>query len=236
MLSDDDWLEPNYVERCLEALQADPARALVCGRACYVRDGATVRRGAPLSLESRDPGARVLAYLRTVDENGLFYGLARREQLLRATPLRNVLGNDWLVVLGMLAQGTAVTLEETSIVRELGGTSADFARLARALGLPRAQALVPHLVIASHVLAEIGWRAPAFRAMAPRARVVLAPRAALAAIDWRSAAWHATLPAAAAAGRHRWGRPLWRAYLRVTRALGAAHEGLLDDAPPPPGR
>ena len=229
MLSDDDWLEPNYVERCLEALRAERSHSLVCGRARYFDGERPARLGTLITLESPAPSARVLDYLRGVDENGLFYGLARRETLRAAAPLRNVLGNDWLVVAGMLMAGTAVTIESTAINRERGGTSADFRKLAGTLDLPRIQARAPHVVIAWQVLSEILWRAPAFRALGDGERVLLAVRAAATVLDWRSDAWHATAPTAAALGRRRGGAPLWRAYLRITARLGARHERLPDE-------
>ena len=229
MLSDDDWLEPTYVERCLEALVAEPSRSLVCGRARYFAGDRVARLGAPITLESPDAGRRVVDYLESVDENGLFYGLARRETLRAAAPLRNVLGNDWLLVAGMLMAGAAATIETTAINREVGGTSADFRRLAATLDLPRIQARAPHVVIAWQVLAEILWRAPAFRTLATGERAILAGRAASTVLDWRSDAWHATAPTAAALGRRRGGAPLWRAYLRITARLGATHERLPDE-------
>jgi hypothetical protein len=229
MLSDDDWLEATYVERCLAGLREDGAPwSMVCGRARY-HDGERVRLGAAITLDSSDPATRVLDYLRGVDENGLFYGLSRRDTLRTAAPLRNVLGNDWLLVAAILVQGPATTLETTHINRELGGTSADFRKLAATLGVPRAQARLPHVVIAWETLVEILWRSGAFRALPARERAALAGRAALTVLDWRSDAWHATAPTAAALGRRRWGAPLWRAYLRVTRRLGATHEHLPDE-------
>ena len=143
--------------------------------------------------------------------------------------MRNVLGNDWLIVAGLLVQGTGVTLATTSINRELGGTSADFRKLAKTLGLPSAQARVPHLVIAWEVLAEVLWRSRAFRAIPGGARARLGLRASIAVLDWRSDAWHLTAPTAAAIGRHRHGGVVWRAYLAVTRRLGATHEQLPDE-------
>jgi hypothetical protein len=230
MLSDDDWLAATYLEECLLALRADPSRALVCGRARYL-DGQrrTVRLGADITLESPDPRRRVLDYLRQVDENGLFYGLTRTEALRAAAPLRNVLGNDWLVVAALVAQGTAATVETTWINRELGGTSADARKLAATLGLPPAQARAPHIVMAWETLAEILWRGRVFHRLPAHERVMLAGRAALTVLDWRSDAWHATAPTAAALARRPGGALLWRAYLRITRRLGATHEQLPDE-------
>ena len=221
LLSDDDWLDPGYVEACLEELRAHPELVLACGRARYVREGEAVKQGVPIQLREASAPERVLRYLREVDENGVFYGLMAREVLLRAAPLRNVLGNDWLLAASVAAQGEVATIEAAAINRELGGTSADFPRLARTLGLPRWQAWVPHLVIAWEVLRDVSGRAGAYRALPSRSRARLALAGAWSVISWRSLAWHATMPAFAAAGRHRWGRPLWRAYERFTRALGA---------------
>ena len=234
VLSDDDWLEEAYVARCRAALREDPALSIACGRARYVRasDGGTVRRGVALTLDAPDPRRRVLDYLRAIDENGLFYGLTRRATLLRAVPLRNVLGNDWLIVAGLLMAGTATTLQSTAIVRELGGTSADFDRLTATLGLPRAQARAPHVVMGAQVAAEILWRGEAFRELRAARRAAFAARAGASVLDWRSDAWHATAPAAAALGRRRWGAPLWRVYLALTRRLGATHEHLPGAGPP----
>ena len=234
LLSDDDWLEETYVERCLAALLGDPARRLVCGRAHYLDGGRTAHLGLLSSFDSPDPATRVLDYLRGVDENGLFYGLARADTLRAAAPLRNALGNDWLLVASILVQGHAITVETTQINRELGGTSADFGKLTATLGLPRAQARAPHLVMAWETLAEILWRGRAFRRLAPAARVRLAARAALAVLDWRSDAWHATVPTAAALRGRPGGAALWRGYLWVTRRLGATHAQLPDEPTTPP--
>jgi glycosyltransferase involved in cell wall biosynthesis len=224
LLSDDDWLETGYVESCLAELRAHPELVLACGRASYVREGKVVKRGVAMQLREPSAPQRVLHYLREVDENGVFYGLMGRDVLQRAAPLRNVLGNDWLLAAGVAAQGEVATIEAAQINRELDGTSADFARLCRTLGLPRWQAWVPHLVMAWEVLRDVGWRAEAYRSLPIGARVRLASGGARAVISWRSLVWHATMPAFAAAGRHRWGRPLWRGYERVTRGLGAGRE------------
>jgi glycosyltransferase involved in cell wall biosynthesis len=221
VLSDDDWLDPDYVASCLAELRRRPDLALACGSARYLREGAVVRHGVEMQLDEDAPSPRVLAYVRDVDENGFFYGLMARDVLRRAAPLRNVLGNDWLLAAAIAAQGRAATLAETSINRELDGTSADFAKLTATLGLPRWQARVPHLVIAWQLFADIGWRAPVYRDLSPFARVRLACGAAWAAIRWSSLVWHITMPTFAALGRRRGGRWLWRLYLRVTRLAGA---------------
>jgi glycosyltransferase involved in cell wall biosynthesis len=221
LLSDDDWLEASYIERCLAELQARQEHVLICGSARYTEDEQVVRGGVALQLEQPTPRARVVAYLRAVDENGLLYGLMPRAVLERAAPMRNVLANDWLLVAAIVAQGKAATLEDTHVMRELGGTSADFRKLTATFGLPRWQARIPHLVIAWQVLSEVGWRALVYRDLPTGERLRLALAGARAALRWRSLAWHMTMPTFAALGRRRGLHWLWRAYQRLTQLLGA---------------
>lgn len=220
LLSDDDWLDPGYVASCLAELRRAPELVLACGIGRYLRDGEVVRAGVEMQLERDSPRARVLAYVHEVDENGLFYGLMARAVLRRAAPLRNVLGNDWLLAAAVAAQGKARTLTTTSINRELDGTSADFAKLCATLGLPGWQARIPHLVIASQLIADIGWRAPAYRDLGVLERARLACAAAWVAIRWRSLIWHMTMPSFAALGKRRGGGWLWQRYLWLARWAG----------------
>ncbi len=220
LLSDDDWLDPDYVATCLAELRRAPDLVLACGIGRYLRDGDVVRGGVAMRLEQDSPHARLVSYVRDVDENGLFYGLMARAVMRRAAPLRNVLGNDWLLAAAIAAQGKATTLTGTSINRELDGTSADFAKLCATLGLPGWQARIPHLVIASQLIADIGWRAPVYRDLGPLARARLACAAAWAAIRWRSLIWHMTMPSFAALSRRRSGRWLWNRYLWLARRAG----------------
>jgi hypothetical protein len=220
LLSDDDWLDDSYVASCLDELNRRPGHVLACGIAHYVRNGSVVREGVDMQLDDDSPNRRVLTYMREVDENGVFYGLMPRAVLRRAAPLRNVLGNDWLFAAAIAVQGKVATTHATTINRELGGTSADFAKLATTLELPAWQARIPHLVIAGEVLKDIGWRAPAYSDLPVLARVSLALTAPVAAIRWRSLAWHMTMPTFAALGKQRGGRWLWRLYKRIAGLFG----------------
>jgi hypothetical protein len=221
LLCDDDWLKDDYVERCLAELRSAPDLMLVCGTARYVQDGERVRSGVEFTLDEPHPAERIRTYLKGVDENGLMYGLMSRDVLAQAAPMRSVLGNDWLLVMAMLAQGKARTLSDTAILRELHGTSADFAKLTRTLGLPAWQARIPHLAIAWQVLLDVCGRAPVYRRLPVGERMRTALICPPAAIRWRSLAWHMTMPAFAALAGHRRTRWLWHGYTRLTRLAGA---------------
>jgi glycosyltransferase involved in cell wall biosynthesis len=225
VLSDDDWLEEHYVERCLELLRARSDHVLACGVARYVARHRATHSGVVLRLDDPDPGVRIARYLHNVDENGLFYGLVPTAVRQRAAPLRDALGNDWLLVAAILAQGKATTLEDTAIMRELGGTSADISKLVRTLALPRWQARLPHVTIAGELVGDVLWRNDAYASLTRRERVALAIRGASAVFDWRSEVWHMTMPTFAALGQRRGLRWLWRLYLGVARRAGATQSG-----------
>ena len=88
LLADDDWFDPDYVERCLALLLSDPDIALAAGRARYVRNGAFVHDGVIHQHLQSSPAARVRSYLAAVDDNGVLYGLVPRAVLEKARPYR----------------------------------------------------------------------------------------------------------------------------------------------------
>jgi glycosyltransferase involved in cell wall biosynthesis len=221
MLADDDWLDPGYVSACLAELGADRGAALVAGRARYVRDGAFVHDGVVHDHRQSDPAARVRAYLATVDDNGVFYGLMPRDVLDRVRPKPGVLGNDWLHVARIASQGPIRTLPEVRIHRELGGTSVDVASILSTFGGPSWQARFPQLVIAWELLRDIGWGHPVYAPLGRGRRLVLGVAGAAVSIRWRDLGWHLITPSVARLARRPRGRRLWRSYERFTRALGA---------------
>lgn len=221
MLADDDWIDSDYVARCLAALRGGEGLVLAGGRPEYVRGSTFVSDGTLHSHRQRSLEQRVRDYLRTVDENGIMYGLMPREVMDRAAPLPNVLGNDWLWVARIAAQGPVETLEEVRVHRELGGTSVNIESIVRIFGLSRWQARVPQFVIASELFADIAWRSSVYEALGPRRRWMLALQGALASMRWRALVWHLLTPAVRRISGARDGHPVWRAYERLTRALGA---------------
>jgi glycosyltransferase involved in cell wall biosynthesis len=202
LVADDDWIDPDYVERCLAALRERPELSVAAGRPRYLRDGAEVDYGAPIELLQTSGAARVRAYFARVDDNAPFYGLARREAVLAQPPMRRVLGFDWLWVAGLAYCGGVARVAETAISRELGGASQSTAQNVRTSGLPRRHAKVPHLVIAWQVLSEIGWRSPVYAPLSRRRRLGLALRCALS-VPGRNLR-HVAFHLAPAAVQRRW--------------------------------
>jgi glycosyltransferase involved in cell wall biosynthesis len=181
LLADDDWIDTDYVARCLAVLRADPRVAVAAGRARYLRDGAEVPWGDDVRVTGAAGAERVRAFYAQVGRNaGVFYGLVARETLGRLPRMRNVLGFDWLRLAALAYVGRLEVVSETTLHRELGGASTDTASNLRTSGLPPAQAKIPHLLIAWETLREIGWGAELYAPLGRARRLALAARCAIA--------------------------------------------------------
>jgi hypothetical protein len=221
MLADDDWLDRDYVARCAEVLDARPEVALAAGRARYYRDGVPAGEGAWHRHLQDDPARRVIDYLSTVTDNGVFYGLVRGAAVRRAGPMPNVLGNDWLHVARIAAQGVIEMRDDVHVNRELDGTSVDVQSILDTFGQASWRSRIPQLVIAWEIARDLCAGGDAYAAIGAGARPWVAGRAALGSISWPDLAWHLVTPSVVALGRRPCGRMVWRAYERVTRSLGA---------------
>lgn len=176
LLSDDDWLAPDYVERCLAELRARPELALVCGRARYHRGDAFVQEGIVVRLSDRDPARRVAAYFDAVGENATFYGLLRADVARAVFPLSNVLGGDWLLMAAVAWLGAIETLDATTLSRSVGGVGSSPEGTAELTGQSAAHGRHAHLSIGWSVLREIGWRSALYAPLGRVRRLRLALR------------------------------------------------------------
>ena len=160
-LGHDDWLSEKYIEVCAKTLNENSDVSLACGQAIYCRDGNEVFRGAVVQLQQESPRERVAAYFDTVSDNGMFYGLMRRE-LLAKVKMNDVMGGDWLMIASIAFMGKVVTLPAISVNRERGGSSASYENIASLLGLSKFQATFPHVAIAFFAFRDIAWRDPVY--------------------------------------------------------------------------
>jgi glycosyltransferase involved in cell wall biosynthesis len=178
-ISDDDWLDPSYVSRCLAELDADASLALVCGASMYIGDPGHETVGVTVSAMQDSAFDRVLHFYSKVNDNGTFYGLARRDVLLKYPP-PNVLGGDWLHVARLALFGKIKTLDDVFINRSRAGASADVRLLARAHGMSERAARQPHRSIARTVAMDIGFRSSEYSRLGFIRRWILALRSARA--------------------------------------------------------
>jgi glycosyltransferase involved in cell wall biosynthesis len=179
-LAADDWLESSeYVARCVSELEAAPGSALVAGIAKYMTDGAFSHMGRPINCSEASGRERVVSYYRQVEDNALFYGVHRRQTLIRAVRTlthHNRLGDDWCLLAAVAFLGTLRTLDDVSICRDWAWNEGSFERLVHSMGWSRWQAKSPYAVISWHAALDILFRSPVFHSVSPVQRMALAAR------------------------------------------------------------
>jgi glycosyltransferase involved in cell wall biosynthesis len=181
MLADDDWLDPDYVERCVEIIEADRSLSIVTGATRYHEGDAPPDLVLNTNLTERSGSRRVLRYLRNSWSSAAFYGLLRTSAVQRSLPIPNVMGADWLFVASMSFSGRVLTTTTTHLNRRRGGTSADFHRIAQVSQLSTRAARNPHLAIAYNQFRDIALSNPVYASLGRVRRTALGV-AAVAAI------------------------------------------------------
>ena len=179
-LSDDDWLERDYLSRCMEVLARSPEHVLVAGATEYTRENGVTFRAPAVTLEEDDARARVLAYYRAVADNGTFYGLARAADWRRISD-RNTLGADWLMLAAASFLGKIRTVPETVIHRRFIWNPKRMKEVAAAVSVSLDSASQFYLAIGVRAALDV-WRSPVYRSLGIAARAELA--ASVAIIIW----------------------------------------------------
>jgi hypothetical protein len=221
LLADDDWLDADYVEACLAELLAHPDHALVAGRSRLHDGGVAIGFGQLVDLPQEDAGVRVRHFLRTVQDNSIFYGLTRTRALQDAAPMHRVLGGDWLLVAGIAFTGKVRTIAATHVNRAKGGTSTSVRNVLAVLGITRPlDVAFPWLVLCAVAFADMAWRSRAYASLTAGARLAFALRTAPSAIHWKGQAWQAIGPPMLALRRRPRGRPIWRAFAGLVDRAG----------------
>jgi glycosyltransferase involved in cell wall biosynthesis len=184
-LSDDDWLDPDYLAHCAGWLVEHDDYALVAGVSRGYRAGKFDREFAATNLEQASGVARVLQYYAGVADNSIFYGVMRRADAIES-PMRNLMGADWLFVAGLAFRGKVKTVPEVRVHRELGGTSAGLVRIAKVLKLPMYQVMFRFLFLATMACDDIIHNHRVYAGMQWPARVMFAARTFLCFLMFKS--------------------------------------------------
>jgi glycosyltransferase involved in cell wall biosynthesis len=181
-LGHDDWLDKEYLRRCVEVTRADPAVTLVCGVSRYYEGGEFRHAGHALSAADEDRYLRVIRFFREVMDNGSFYGVMRRDMLLGIT-IPTVLGADWIMIASVAFLGKIITVEDVTVHRALGGLTRSYAQIVEAGGFPQWNARYPKAAIALAALDYIGRGEGVFAKLPLPARAALGAGAGLAVLE-----------------------------------------------------
>ncbi|SEH04190.1 glycosyltransferase family 2 protein [Candidatus Venteria ishoeyi] len=173
-LADDDWIDPNYISECVNALESCPDVILAAGTPKYYYHDTYLYTGQVMNLEQNTPQQRVLNYFATVQHNGIFYGVMRTS-VICTNQMKNILGGDLLSLAGMFFLGKARTIETTYLHRRRGGCSLDGKELAKTLERPWLEQQFPRLALARNIIQHIATD-KAFTPLTPMQRYWLSFR------------------------------------------------------------
>jgi glycosyltransferase involved in cell wall biosynthesis len=125
-LASDDLLGPTLLERCTQALDAEPAAAMAFPRLTYIDDAGEVigRQTTPdLSLRADDPGERTWELVRHeltgVEIFSTFYSLMRREMLDRTDLHGTYVAADQVLLFELALAGKLVQVEGAEFLRRI---------------------------------------------------------------------------------------------------------------------
>jgi glycosyltransferase involved in cell wall biosynthesis len=140
-VADDDWIDANYIERCVEALKSDQELVLVSGTVKYYDiNGVYICTEKMFDVIENTPAGRLKTYYRKVTDNSLFFGLYKTA-IVKQARFRNVLGDDWIFLADILCLGKGKSLPDVFYNRSILGVSRNKKALAKMFGMNKLQSL-----------------------------------------------------------------------------------------------
>jgi glycosyltransferase involved in cell wall biosynthesis len=122
-LADDDWMENDYIEKCVSFLEVNSDYAMA-GGLCYYHESPDkiIHSSSSFSLSQDIYFQRMFTFFRKVTLNGYFYGL-QRTSIVREYILPNQLGFDWNLIGYVCFRGKIKILSNTGHHISSGGMS-----------------------------------------------------------------------------------------------------------------
>ncbi len=173
-MGDDDWLDSNYIESCLNFLNANPEYVCAYGQTkLFNLNNEFVKYDVDLSLEDEVYLDRMVKYYNNVLQNGIYFGLIKREYI---SIMRNdiKIAEDWLAVARLCFKGKIKMLTESNLNMSLGGGGGSVESIVQALGLSKFDKFFPYLAVCKNAVLDILWISPIYKEITFSKRVALA--------------------------------------------------------------
>lgn len=172
--ADDDWMNENYIECCLNFLQGHPDFASAYGRiSVYHPSGEFEKYDSSIDLIQNNAADRVISYFRGVTHNGCFYGLIRMS-FLRNIIFKNCIANDWLLVAQLAFLGKYKVIGFTNYNISLGGVSQSIEHLTQVFNMSCFTKAFPYFTIGLNIIRNIMWESEVYKKIGLLARFKLA--------------------------------------------------------------
>ena len=147
--SDDDYLEKDYIEKCVCELEKNQDLILVSGLCGFKKNGSEKINhfGNIIKLDSRYQLFRIFSYLYYVMDNSIFCGIYRTKKIDKFI-MPNVLAGDWIWLVQILSIGKAKVLTNTRIIRSYGDSaSSSYVRIVDTISAPKWNYKFPNTAI-----------------------------------------------------------------------------------------
>ena len=172
-LADDDFLEPGFILKAVQFMEANADYSLASGRIQYWQNKSRDLLEQGFTFEQDSPASRVVHFYSKVIYCGIMHGLIRRE-LTEGIKLKRVIGNDYHYVANLVYLGKAKNFEFTGYNKYFGGVSKNFREYAKFMGESWIVGFFPHLKIAKDAFSEVWSRSPVFSSRSFFSRAALA--------------------------------------------------------------
>ena len=162
---DDDYLDSDYIEKCVAELERDRFLVLASGIAVYhSRDKRFTRDGNVIQPDSESPLFRVVKYLWLVGDNSIFYGVYRVDRV-GDCKMPNCFAGDYAWVADVLLRGKAKVVPAVHIHRDFDedSTSASIALMVSVIGAPNWNVKFPWVAICKNVADHLIFQSNEYR-------------------------------------------------------------------------
>ena len=174
-LADDDFIEPDFVMRAVQFLEAHDDYSLASGKIQYWQEEKRDLLEGGFTFEQNSPSTRVARFYSKVVYAGIIHGLIRTECVKDIT-FFVVIGNDYHFVANLLFLGKVKNFDFTGYNKHFGGVSRDFRGYAKHMGESWLTGYFPHLKMAKDAFTEVFSRSVVFSRMPFLSRLGLAVR------------------------------------------------------------
>jgi glycosyltransferase domain-containing protein len=161
-IADDDWIDKDYIEKCLGFLLKNSSYSAAYGSAkIYNTNGEFVKIDSIIDLVQDNGIDRVKHYFNNVLSNGCYYAVMHRS-LIPHVVSQNYLAMDWLIVARIANIGKYKILEDTSSHIALGGDSHSMDHLTTAYNMSNFTKSFPRFAIGLNIGKDILWKSSAY--------------------------------------------------------------------------
>lgn len=155
-MCDDDWIDSNYIEKCVDFLENNSDYILATGTTKFYMNESFVYEPGKINVEDEDKMKRFNSFHNQClgTANCPDFGLMRLE-FLKSTPLKNILGHDNILIGNLAMSGKIKTLENVYIHRRLGGSSETLTKAAVTNSYSTYEKSMPFLALYTNIIADI---------------------------------------------------------------------------------